>query len=105
VRRSNAGGFNHLKTAKLRASIYDRPLRTVKGADPTSFAAAALALKAIGELDDPWEASEWLEFEDAVEPDPHWSDVLGERYARFLNTVEARHGSPAPRCDEIVRTA
>jgi xylulokinase len=85
----SSGGLNQLDTLALRASIYSRPIRIVRGSDPTSYASAALALTSIGELADPWEASAWLECAPAVEPDPQWQSLLDERYSRFVAHTQA----------------
>jgi hypothetical protein len=55
----------------------------VRGADPTSYAAAA-ALQMLGEVHSAWEAAEWLECDVPVEPYPQRSRLLEQRDCRFL---------------------
>jgi hypothetical protein len=63
--------------------VYAKSIRCLRGADPTSFAAAAITLCSIGELDQPKDAMEWLHFEPEVEPEPDWHAVLDDRFQRF----------------------
>ena len=91
----SSGGFNELGAQRLRASIYGKPIRRVRGVDPTSFAACAIALSALGELHEPSEAVDWLEFETDVEPEPAWQAALGDRFACFLEYT--KQAQPAPR--------
>ncbi len=79
----SSGGFNQLPVTRMRASVYAKSIRCLRGADPTSFAAAAITLCSIGELDQPKDAMEWLDFEPEVEPEPDWHAVLDDRFQRF----------------------
>ncbi len=79
----SSGGLNDLGTADLRATLYGHPVRQVRGADPTSFAAAAIALATLGELSDPQEAAAWLDLGPCVEPKPEWVATLERRYQLF----------------------
>jgi xylulokinase len=92
----SSGGLNRLDTLELRASIYARPMRLVIDADPTSYAAAAVALASIGELADPWEASEWLQCSPAIEPNRQWQPLLEERYQRFVAQTESAKTREGP---------
>jgi sugar (pentulose or hexulose) kinase len=78
------GGFNQLGAQRLRASVYGKPIRRVRGIDPTSFAACAISLCSLGELHEPSEAVDWLEFEPDVEPEPAWQAALEDRRMVFL---------------------
>ncbi|MCI0419944.1 MAG: hypothetical protein L0312_12085, partial [Acidobacteria bacterium] len=83
----SSGGLNDLDAARLRATVYGTTIRQVKCADPTSFAAAAIALCSIGELSDPQEATAWLEFEPEIEPRPEWEALLDKRFELFLEAT------------------
>ncbi len=98
---SSSGGFNQLGAQRLRASIYGKPIRLIRGADPTSFATCALALCSIGELRDPREASAWLQYEPEVEPEPDWQAALDDRFRSFVEltrdmAVRPPRSGPAP---------
>jgi sugar (pentulose or hexulose) kinase len=80
----SSGGFNQLGAQRLRATIYGKPIRIVNGSDPTSFATCALTLCSIGELRDPRQAVEWLEYEPDIEPEPAWQDSLDTRFSSFV---------------------
>jgi sugar (pentulose or hexulose) kinase len=84
----SSGGLNQLGIQKLRASLYGRPIRLVRGADPTSFAAAAITLHCIGELSEPREATAWLELEADVEPEPDWQLLLDDRFGLFTRHTQ-----------------
>jgi xylulokinase len=99
----SSGGLNQLGAQRLRATIYGKPIRVVRGADPTSFATSALTLCSIGELSAPGEATRWLEFEPDVEPEPAWRDALQERFNSFVNLT--RIMPPLPRESESVAGA
>ena len=79
----SSGGLNDLGTAELRAAIYGHPVHQVRGADPTSFAAAAIALGTNGELSDPEKAAAWLDLGPYVDPKPEWAATLENRYRLF----------------------
>jgi len=80
----SSGGFNEFGAQRLRASVYGKPIRLVRGVDPTAFATCAITLTSIGELSDPLQAADWLEFEPDVEPDLAWQVRLNERFERFV---------------------
>ena len=91
----SSGGFNQLGAQRLRASVYGKPIRRVRGVDPTSFAACAISLCSLGELHEPSEAVDWLEFEPDVEPEPAWQAALEDRFGSFLDYT--KDAQPAPR--------
>lgn len=91
----SSGGFNELGAQRLRATIYDKPIRLVRGTDPTSFATSAVTLCSMGELSEPTEAIGWLEFEPDVEPEPTWQALLQDRFSSFVNYT--RWMPPPPR--------
>jgi xylulokinase len=84
----SSGGFNQLGAQQLRATIYGKPLRLVRGTDPTSFGTAAITLCAIGELRDPTDAMDWLEFEPDLEPESTWKAALDERFLSFVELTQ-----------------
>ena len=91
----SSGGFNQLGAERLRASVYGKPIRRVRGVDPTSFAACAISLCSLGELHEPAEAVDRLQFEPDVEPEPAWQAALEHRFGDFLEYT--KDAQPAPR--------
>jgi len=83
----SSGGLNDLGTTELRASLYGHPVRQVRGTDPTSFAAAAIALATLGELSDPKEAVAWLDLGPSVDPKPEWVATLERGYRLFVEAT------------------
>jgi len=90
----SSGGLNDIDAARLRATVYGTTIRQLKCADPTSFAAAAIALCSIGELSDPQEAAAWLEFEPEIEPMPEWEALLDQRFELFSEATAEMLAKP-----------
>lgn len=90
----SSGGFNQLGAQRLRATIYGKSIRLVRGTDPTSFATAAVTLCSIGELGTPADAINWLDFEPDAEPEPTWQAAVDERFKCFMEHTERMLSRP-----------
>jgi xylulokinase len=94
----SSGGFNRLGAQRLRASVYGKAIRRVRGVDPTSFAASAITLCSLGQLHEPSDATEWLEFEPDIEPKPAWQSPLEDRFNRFLEYTKDAESHEGKAC-------